>query len=145
MKVIFDITWMAALGTSAAMLGSLVAFDVATALTLEEAREKCRETIGRPIVHACMRGLGYGPGMGRGGANKDADREGCRHKASPQVRACVEKMLTAAHGRPNVPVAVPEEKDAGPSAPDAPSAFVAPSRTISDIAAILDNERPDPV
>src|SRR5262245_52909933 len=117
MKAIFDVTWMlpAALATSTAILGSLVAYDVATALTLEEARERCRETIGRPIVQACMRGLGYGPGMGRGGGNKEADREGCRRKASPQVRACVEKILTDAHGRPNVPVAVPEEKDADPS------------------------------
>src|SRR5262245_11370250 len=135
------------LGAGVLILGAL-AFGKAAALTVEQAREQCRETIGRPIVQACMRSLGYGPGMGRGGGdgNKEADREGCRSKASPQVRACVERMLNAANGRPNVPVAVPEEKTTAPSATSRPpTGFVAPPRTISDITAILDNEKPNPV
>ncbi len=38
------------------------------------------------------------------------DHEACRAKASPAVKACVQKAMTAAHGRPNAPVAIPTEK-----------------------------------
>ena len=95
-------------------IGSIVAgfflVGEASALTLEEARDRCRETVGRPIVQACMRGLGYGTGLGHAGGNWEADREGCRTKARPQVKACMEKLKTAVHGRPNLPVAIPEEE-----------------------------------
>jgi CHAT domain-containing protein/tetratricopeptide (TPR) repeat protein len=55
-------------------------------------------------------------------------------------------MMTAAHGRANVPVALSEEKPSETTLPDqgAP-VFVAPPRTIKDIAAIFDEEKPDPV
>jgi len=107
----------------------------ALALSLEQAREDCRSSVGRPFVQQCMHG-------GNG------DREGCRAKASPIVRACVLKALNAANGRANVPVAVPTEQ--GPSADiekqaeALPAQFVAPPRTITDITAILDSEKPDP-
>ncbi len=58
------------------------------------------------------------------------------------------KALNAANGRANVPVAVPTEQ--GPSADiekqaeALPTQFVAPPRTITDITAILDSEKPDP-
>ena len=106
------------------------------ALTKEEAIENCRATIGRPIVQSCMRG-------GRG-----ESLETCRAQASPKVRECVAAALNKANGRTNVPVEVPKEQ--GPSAAIAeqaealPSVFVAPPRTITDIAAILDSEKPDP-
>jgi CHAT domain-containing protein len=58
----------------------------------------------------------------------------------------VTAALNAAHGRANV--AVPAPKDAPAPAVDsasaAPAAFVAPPRTIADIADILDSEKPDP-
>lgn len=108
----------------------------AGALTQEQAIEDCRNSVGRPIVQQCMQG------------NRGGDREGCREKAKPQVRACVIKALNAANGRANVPVATPAEK-----APDTetekqvealPTRFVAPPRTITDITGILDSEKPDP-
>ena len=129
-------------------IGSIVAgfflVGEASALTLEEARDRCRETVGRPIVQACMRGLGYGTGLGHAGGNWEADREGCRTKARPGVKACVEKLMTAVHGRPNLPVAIPEEQSPAPEATEKPAAFVPPPRTIGDITAILDSETPDP-
>ncbi|HEU4380042.1 MAG TPA: tetratricopeptide repeat protein, partial [Hyphomicrobiaceae bacterium] len=52
--------------------------------------------------------------------------------------------MHAAHGRANVPVALPIEKKAAPSQLNSlPAGFVAPPRTISDITAILDGEKPD--
>jgi CHAT domain-containing protein len=107
--------------------------EAAFALSKEAAIENCRMTVGKPIVQACMRASG---GAG--------NREACRAKASPQVRACVMAALNAANGRANVAVAIPTE--AAPKAPAAtavPAGFVAPPRTISDITAILDSEKPD--
>lgn len=91
-------------------------------------------TVGRPIVQSCMKGSG---GMG--------NIEACREKARPAVQACMKSALNAANGRANVAVAVPTE--AAPKASAAagamPAGFVAPPRTITDITAILDSEKPD--
>ena len=107
----------------------------AFALTKEAAIENCRMTVGRPIVQACMR-AGGGPGV--------ANLEACRAKASPQVKACVLAALNAANGRANVAVEVPKEVapklELGAASP---KGFIAPPRTISDITAILDGEKPD--
>ncbi|MCK1738180.1 CHAT domain-containing protein [Bradyrhizobium sp. 138] len=108
----------------------------AAALTKEAALENCRMTVGRPIVQACMR-AGGGPA---GGANLEA----CRAKASPQVKACVMAALNAANGRTNVAVEMPKEAapklEAGAALP---KDFVAPPRSIADITAILDGDKPD--
>jgi CHAT domain-containing protein/tetratricopeptide (TPR) repeat protein len=111
------------------LLGSTVS---AFALTKEAAIENCRMTVGKPIVQACMRA--------GGGANLEA----CRAKASPQVKACVLAALNAANGRANVAVEAPRE-EAPKLAPGTalPKGFIAPPRTISDITAILDSEKPD--
>jgi CHAT domain-containing protein len=88
-------------------------------------------SVGRPIVMECMRG---------GGGNLEA----CRARATPKVRACMMAAMQAANGRANVAVAIPTE--AAPKLPAGPAAvagFVAPPRTIADIAAILDSEKPD--
>jgi CHAT domain-containing protein len=103
----------------------------AFALTKEAAIERCRMTVGRPIVQACFRA---------GGGSIEA----CREKARPQVVACVVAALNAANGRDNVAVSLPTE--AAPKlAPGTalPAGFIAPPRTISDITAILDSEKPD--
>lgn len=103
----------------------------AFALTREAAIERCRMTVGRPIVQACFRAGG-------------GSIEGCREKARPQVVACVVAALNAANGRDNVAVSLPTE--AAPKlAPGTalPAGFIAPPRTISDITAILDSEKPD--
>jgi CHAT domain-containing protein len=100
-------------------------------LTKEAAIERCRMTVGRPIVQACFRA---------GGGSIEA----CREKARPQVVACVVAALNAANGRDNVAVSLPTE--AAPKlAPGTalPAGFIAPPRTISDITAILDSEKPD--
>src|SRR6185437_11706237 len=124
------------LGSVGLTLGFTVAGgQFANALTKEDALENCRATVGRPIVQACMR------------SSRRESREACRAQASPKVRACVIAALNAANGRANVPVIVPKEQ--GPSeaiaeqADALPSVFVAPPRTITDITAILDSEKPD--
>ncbi len=106
--------------------------DQGLALTKEKAVEDCRNSVGRPIVQNCMRG---------GGGNLEA----CRSQAAPKVRACVMAALNAANRRANVPVEIP--KAAEPAAQiniAVPTVFVAPPRTIADITAILDSEKPDP-
>ena len=97
-------------GAAIVLAGALIATVPALAETFEQAREKCRESVGRPIVQSCMHAKGYGPGSGKGRdvTAKDADLEQCRSKASPSVQACVQKAM--ANARPNVPVAMPQEK-----------------------------------
>jgi CHAT domain-containing protein len=103
----------------------------AFALTKEAAIERCRMTVGRPIVQACFRA---------GGGSIEA----CREKARPQVVACVVAALNAANGRDNVAVSLPTEAAPKLAAGTAlPAGFIAPPRTISDITAILDSEKPD--
>jgi CHAT domain-containing protein len=111
----------------------LVAAGRASALTVDEARERCRETVGRPIVQACMQGGG-------------GDREACRARAHPKFHACVQAAMNAANGRANIAPAIPTE--ATPSVEKtataaAPPSFAPPPRTIADITVILDAERPD--
>ncbi len=116
-------------------LGLLVSVP-ASALDMETARENCRNTVGRPIVQACVKAMG-GP----------TNREACRAKASPTVRACVLAALNAANGRANVAIEMNrggKPKDDVAPGNALPAGFVAPPRTIADIAAILDNEKPDP-
>lgn len=114
----------------------LVSTSSAAALSREAALENCRMRVGKPIVQACMRS-GGGP---LGGANLEA----CRAKASPQVRACAMAALTAANGRANVALELPKEiapkLEAGTALP---KDFVAPPRSIADINAILDGDKPD--
>ena len=83
----------------------------------------------------------YGrPCMQSGGS-----KEACTAKATPPVKACMVKAMTAAHGRPNIPLPLPTEESDPQLVLKAPSVgFVAPPRTIRDITAILDAEKPDP-
>src|ERR1700730_17811159 len=124
-----------------AVLAVLAASERASALSLEQARENCRETVGHPIVHACL------PGVGKGG-----DREGHLAKGragwKPQMTTSVPATLTAANGRANVAIEV--YKNGKPKADVVapgnalPAGFVAPPRTIADITAVLDSETPGP-
>lgn len=101
---------------------------------MEAAIENCRMSVGRPIVMACMRASG---GM--------ASLEACRSQAKPKVRACVMAALNAANGRANTAVELPTEAapKAASSTTALPAGFVPPPRTIADITAILDAEKPD--
>jgi CHAT domain-containing protein len=110
----------------------------AAALELNQAIENCRNSIGRPIVIGCMRA---------GGGSLEA----CREKATPKVKACVQSAMAASHPKADLfdPAKVskpkPEEAaaDAATVANMAPVGLVAPPRTISDITAILDQQKPD--
>jgi hypothetical protein len=53
---------------------------------VDQAIEHCRQTVGRPIVRACMGGSRRHHG---------ADLQACRARASPKVRACVQNRLRA--------------------------------------------------
>ena len=110
----------------------------ADALELNQAIENCRSSVGKPIVMACMRA--------RGGS-----LEACREKARPTVKACVQSAMAASRPKADLfdPAKVskpkPEEAaaDAATVANMAPVGLVAPPRTISDITAILDQQKPD--
>lgn len=117
----------------------------AAAIDTEAVIEKCRETVGRPIVHACVRAK-----VERNGGPGQQYIEGCRPQAKPAVQACVAKALSAAIAKGAK--APPERGDviADPSkgeieaARTAAVAFVAPPRTVADITAILDQQKPNP-
>ncbi|MDP3690745.1 MAG: CHAT domain-containing protein [Bradyrhizobium sp.] len=114
--------------------------DLAVALSMEQAQATCRETVGRPFVQACMGGKGRGP-------DGEQLRAACRAKAGPTVRACMMAAMNKANGRANVAIAIDDgktKKEAIDLGNALPAGFVAPPRTIADITAVLDNEKPDP-
>src|SRR5882757_3650947 len=124
-----------------AVFAVLTGSEPASALSKEQAIENCRQTVGSPIVRACMQG------MGKGG-DREANLATCRAGVLPKMKACVIAALNAANGRANV--AIELYKNGKPKA-DAvapgnalPAGFVAPPRTIADITAILDSEKPHP-
>jgi CHAT domain-containing protein len=126
---------------SIALLAVFAASERASALSQEQAIENCRATVGHAIVQACMQGLG-------GGGDRGANLAKCRAGASPKVRACVSAALNAANGRANVAIELykngkPKEDIVAPGNA-LPAGFVAPPRTIADITAVLDSEKPDP-
>jgi CHAT domain-containing protein/tetratricopeptide (TPR) repeat protein len=116
----------------------------ALALTSDDALEKCRESAGKPIVQACVRAKTQSSG---GPWQKYV--EGCKPNARSAVQACITKMLTAVAGkggnqlleRPAV-ITDPSKSDVEAAKIDA-VAFVAPPRSIADITAILDQQKPD--
>src|SRR5262245_32413313 len=110
---------------------------VANALTVEQASESCRQSIGIPFVQACMQGKS---------GNRDANLAKCRADIFPKMFACVQSALNRANGRANVPLAFHEKGETATVAPGnaPPAGFVAPPRTITDITSVLDNEKPDP-
>src|SRR6476660_7254750 len=80
-----------ALWTLLGALGALSAPTTASALSLDQARENCRETVGHPIVHACMQGMG--------GGDREANLAKCRAGVAPKMKACVQAALNKANGR----------------------------------------------
>ena len=110
----------------------------ASALELDQAIENCRNTVGKPMVTECMRA---------GGGSLEA----CREKARPRVKACVQSATIASRPKAGlfdaakVSAPKPDEAaaDAAALAKRAPVSLVAPPRTISDITAILDQQKPD--
>ena len=121
--------------TAAALFASFVAGVLpAQAATHEEIVESCRQSVGRPIVQACM------------GGRRDMLEE-CRKKATPAVRACVikeEQRIAVTKAAPAAPKDKEEEAALKGERGMVAAGFVAPPRTIADITAILDSEKPDP-
>jgi len=107
------------------------------ALDKDQAIENCRASSGRPVYMACMQGGGT--------------HEGCFGKARAIVQSCVRSAMVAA--QPKAALFSPEKLAKSPAtagkpgaaerASDAAASLVAPPRTISDIAAILDQQKPD--
>lgn len=122
---------------AAALLLSLITSAPVLALDKNQAIENCRMSVGKQIVMSCMRG---------GGGSLEA----CRAKATPSVQACVKNAMMAA--RPKA-VLFDAAKTAAPKADEIaagaaalaknPAALVAPPRTVADITAILDQQKPD--
>ena len=112
----------------------------ASALSMEQANANCRETVGRPIVQACMQEM-------RGSGDKESNLVKCRAKASPTVRACTLAAMNKANARANVAISIDDgktKKEVINLGNALPAGFVPPPRSIADIAAVLDNEKPDP-
>ena len=105
------------------------------AATHEQIVAKCRETA-RPAVVTCVRSKGGG---------SEAIIEACRQSVGkPIVYACVLREEQKQAGGVAAPPAPKGEST--PAADDAAAvqtAFVAPPRTIADITAILDSEKPN--
>jgi CHAT domain-containing protein len=124
----------------AALTVSLLSFMMslpASALELAEAQERCRASIGRPTYMACKQSGG--------------PHEACMARAKAAATPCVRNAMMAARPKANLfdaaKVAAPKKEDiaAGAAALAKGNApLVAPPRTVSDITAILDQQKPDP-
>ena len=109
-----------------------------SALDKNQAIENCRASSGKPAYMACM----------QSGGTHDA----CFGKARAIVQSCVRSAMVAA--QPKAALFSPEKLSKSPAtagkpssaeiASDAAASLVAPPRTISDITAILEQQKPDP-
>jgi CHAT domain-containing protein len=115
----------------------LLGNSTANALELGGAIESCRNSSGKPAYMACKQGGGT--------------HEACFGKAKAIVQACVRSAMIAAHPKAALFSAEKLSAPASRAAPsaadvakDASASLVAPPRTISDISAILDRQKPDP-
>ncbi|MEA2914797.1 MAG: hypothetical protein QOJ15_6878, partial [Bradyrhizobium sp.] len=107
-----------------------------SALEMNQAIESCRSSTGRPAYMACKQAGGT--------------HEACFGKARSIVQSCVRTAMTAARPKAALfsadKLAAPPgqgQVSAGEAAKDAAATLVAPPRTISDITAILDQQKPD--
>src|SRR3984957_11793782 len=108
------------------------------ALGMDQAIENCRASSGRPAYMACKQGGGT--------------HEACFGKARSIVQSCVRSAMMAA--QPKAALFSPDKLAAPPAASgksnsaeianDAAVSLVAPPRTVSNIPAILDQQKPDP-
>lgn len=126
--------WIGVRRICAAILLILLSSGGLFAQSHEQILERCRQSVGRPIVQACM---------ARGGS----DLEACRKTATPTVRACVAKEEQRIAGQKAAPAAPPNQASQDQIQPTVAAvetlALMAPPRTIADITAILDQEKPD--
>jgi hypothetical protein len=109
----------------------------AGAMSMQQAVAQCKEELS-PQVRECVRSK-----MGGQRGDPSPYIPSCRAAIMGPIRACVARLIGAA-GLKNNPL------EAATTAPSRPSAAngakrLAPPRTIADITAILDQEKPDPV
>src|SRR5215472_2332862 len=116
----------------------VASFSCARAASHEQIIESCRQAHTEEL-RACVRGKVGNPRDAIGGELEKA-RQAC---GAAIVRPCVlreEQKQAAGVAAP----AAPKDAAAAPDVPlDIRASFVAPSRTIADITAILDSEKPD--
>ena len=116
----------------------VVSFSCASAGSHEQIIESCRQAHMEEL-RACVRGKVGNPRDAIGGELEKA-RQAC---GAAIVRPCVlreEQKQAAGVAAP----AAPKDAAAAPDVPlDIRASFVAPPRTIADITAILDSEKPD--
>jgi CHAT domain-containing protein len=121
------------------VLGVTVAGNfTASALELEQARERCRASVGRPTYLACK--------------DSGGSHESCMARAKEVASPCVKNAMIAARPKADLfdadkaAAPKPDKDDAviAEKAANAPVVLVAPPRTISDVTAILDQQKPDP-
>lgn len=123
---------------AAAFLVSLVSVGAtwsAGALELEQARESCRNSIGRPTYMACKQSGG--------------PHEACMVRAKAAATPCVRNAMMAARPKAALndaaKISAPKAEDiaAGAKLAKENTTLVAPPRSVSDITAILDQQKPD--
>jgi len=123
----------------AAVLCASIITEPAIAATHEQIVETCKQAL-MPQLHACVVGKVGNPQAAIGGDLEKA-RQACGQAI---VRPCImreEQKQAAGVAAPAAPTddAAVTPTDAAP----VPTAFVAPPRSIADITAILDSEKPD--
>jgi CHAT domain-containing protein len=130
-------SYVFALISAGVMTAALFVSSGAYSLELSQAVENCRASSGKPAYTACMQGGG--------------SHESCFGKARTIVQACARNAMIAAHPKADLfsaekiaPPAAVAKPSAADLANDAAASLVAPPRTISDITAILDQQKPDP-
>ena len=123
-----------ALSASAVAVAFLVMPSLAA--THEQILAKCKEAA-RPQIRACRHGKHSG--------DRESNREACRETIGASlVHACVAReQQKEAAGKAAPPAPKDETAVAPQDATPVQPVFVAPPRTIADITAILDSEKPD--
>jgi CHAT domain-containing protein/tetratricopeptide (TPR) repeat protein len=115
----------------------------ASTLTVDQASERCRASVGKPMVQACVRSK-----MQANGGPPQKYIEGCKTTATPAVQACVTKMMASTGNSAQSETAV--SATATPTKADLNAVktekvgFVAPPRSAADVTEILDKQKPDP-
>ena len=116
------------------VIASAVTSSPLSALERDQVIENCRSSSGKPAYMACKQGGG--------------SHEACFAKARSIVQGCVRNAMTVA--RPKAALFSAEKMTVQPKASaadvarDGAAPLVAPPRTVSDISAILDQQKPDP-
>lgn len=130
---------------SVSQIGGLLCLASAHALTVDEAIDKCRAGAGTSAVQACVRAKTQASG-GPWQKHVEACRSSVRERGV--VQACVTKIMASTGGaQPKGDTAV--STTAAPTQAELKTiktdkvGFVAPPRSVSDVTALLDKQKPD--